>query len=698
MAFYDKFPYTNFQEINLDKLIIRMLQLELEQKEFINNNVIKYADPIQWNITTQYEANTVVVDSDGNAYISSQPVPAGVSISNTDYWSRIGNFSELWETVKKAITQYDEEQGTTATVAHSENDLVWLSDDLIVVTRPMLPGDAYVIGSNCEYTSINDELEKILQQIEKPDTIYNRVQDMLNASALIAGMYVNTRGFYEPGDGGGACYFIDVAGTIDNITTFITAGGLYAKIQLPENGAVDIRTLGCKTDASNDISDAINAVTYDHAVYIPTGRYLVTHQINLKNNMFGDVANRYSLSTNKASKIYSSVNNDDGATINISGTVPGITIKDLEFIATDTAEVIYFHPANDPMHLTVENVKFTDFQRTAINVSPQYPASRPAVIKGCTFLAKPWSFNSIGIYFSNHAFDCMIESTEIMQTRTGVEGHNTLIRCDNMHLWCSCTGTNADKQEWWRDTTCFKLYTARLIATNLYTDSARFPFWDATGKSQINVTGFLQMCDSTPSDIPQYHDGTLVYQVGTQRNTYYFSDGAIYCDPYHSNMFKDGEDALFNFTNMKFIMPSDTLPYATSDTKYMTPSMYQLNLGSIRLSNNGSTVMAIMQYMTTYACSETYLLTGSYGESAYITITKTGITKTIVSGSMTIYYKDVAAGNDTARIIYVPSGRYTIQKVNGTAYARTKIYATFTNNNVPFVAYTQSDTSGLTAV
>lgn len=174
MAFYDKFPYTNFQEINLDKLIIKMLQLELEQKEFINNNVIKYADPIGWDITTQYEANTVVTDVNGNAYISSQPVPAGVNITNTDYWSKIGNFDALYKDIKDAITTADEGAGTTATAARAVNDLVWLQDNLVIVTAPMIPGDSYVIGSNCENTDIDDELKKVFTRM---DTLVDYVDD-----------------------------------------------------------------------------------------------------------------------------------------------------------------------------------------------------------------------------------------------------------------------------------------------------------------------------------------------------------------------------------------------------------------------------------------------------------------------------------------------------------------------------------------
>lgn len=188
MAFYDKFPYTNFQEINLDKLIIKILQLELEQKEFINNNVIKYADPIQWNITTQYEANTVVTDQAGNAYISSQPVPVGVSINNTDYWSKVGNFDELWSDIKNAISPADEGSGSTATAARSVNDLVWMNNNLYIVTAPMIAGDSYVVGSNCEPTSIDEELKKLIAGLDQEITDREQAvaQEITNREQAVA--------------------------------------------------------------------------------------------------------------------------------------------------------------------------------------------------------------------------------------------------------------------------------------------------------------------------------------------------------------------------------------------------------------------------------------------------------------------------------------------------------------------------------
>lgn len=51
---------------------------------------IKFADPIYWDITKQYEPYTIVKDEDGVGYLSKQPVPAGIAISNQEYWQSLG--------------------------------------------------------------------------------------------------------------------------------------------------------------------------------------------------------------------------------------------------------------------------------------------------------------------------------------------------------------------------------------------------------------------------------------------------------------------------------------------------------------------------------------------------------------------------------------------------------------------------------
>ena len=87
---WNKFPYTDFHEFNLDWVIKTIKLMGEKLDNFINFNEIKYADPIEWNIATQYQENTVVMDNVNHvAYLSLKPVPAGVSLNDTDYWTVI---------------------------------------------------------------------------------------------------------------------------------------------------------------------------------------------------------------------------------------------------------------------------------------------------------------------------------------------------------------------------------------------------------------------------------------------------------------------------------------------------------------------------------------------------------------------------------------------------------------------------------
>ena len=155
-------PYTNFHDLNLDWIIEVLNEFNTKLTNFVSLATIKYANPIQWDITSQYEANTVVVDSNGNAYLSVHPVPSGVSLDRTEFWSKIGNFDELWADVKKAITPNDEGHSPTATAARAVNDLVWVNGALVRVTRAMIAGDAYVPGSNCVSSSTNEVLHYLI--------------------------------------------------------------------------------------------------------------------------------------------------------------------------------------------------------------------------------------------------------------------------------------------------------------------------------------------------------------------------------------------------------------------------------------------------------------------------------------------------------------------------------------------------------
>ena len=92
--FFNGYPYTNYHEINLDFILNKINEIVNDLKTFKQINVLKYADPILWDVSKSYASNTIVVDSlTGDGYISIRPVPSGILLSNDDYWLKFYSYN-----------------------------------------------------------------------------------------------------------------------------------------------------------------------------------------------------------------------------------------------------------------------------------------------------------------------------------------------------------------------------------------------------------------------------------------------------------------------------------------------------------------------------------------------------------------------------------------------------------------------------
>ena len=90
---YFEFPHTRSYDGDLGFIIKKLDELNERYNNFFEYNTIKFHDPINWTISEDYIANYIVYDTVSEAfYIAKQAVPAGIDITNTDYWVLITPF------------------------------------------------------------------------------------------------------------------------------------------------------------------------------------------------------------------------------------------------------------------------------------------------------------------------------------------------------------------------------------------------------------------------------------------------------------------------------------------------------------------------------------------------------------------------------------------------------------------------------
>lgn len=198
VGFFNKYPYTDFHEMNLDHLI-RIVKMILENmKSFEAANKIVFADPLGWNITSQYAKNTVVIDAMGNAYISRQPVPAGIMISNTDFWLEIFNFTDYLTTIDRNFTNHMEFNTDHATTSYDVDDWLMIDNVAYKVIAAIDINDPFEEGVNIERFTIEEfckawvaSLTALIQQykhdIDESETSYRNqlAQDITNTTASL---------------------------------------------------------------------------------------------------------------------------------------------------------------------------------------------------------------------------------------------------------------------------------------------------------------------------------------------------------------------------------------------------------------------------------------------------------------------------------------------------------------------------------
>lgn len=154
-------PYdlkTHYYMYDIGWLIDKIQEVSNELNQAIDLRTIHYADPIEWDITTQYQANTVVVDpKTGDAYISSTNVPAGVLLDNKNYWNVIFNYNDSYHKLRNTIA-YDEKQNPAASRSYKKGQYLYKEAALYKAIKDIAEADALKPGVNIEEVILSDSM------------------------------------------------------------------------------------------------------------------------------------------------------------------------------------------------------------------------------------------------------------------------------------------------------------------------------------------------------------------------------------------------------------------------------------------------------------------------------------------------------------------------------------------------------------
>lgn len=263
---FNMYPYTDFHELNLDWLLRQIMEINATLKNFIVMNTIKYADPFQWNITTQYESNTIVMEPNtGVAYISVQPVPSGVSISNTDFWTPVFDLSLLFSSYSDNLTFNNEAENVTSAHSYAVGSwLIW-KNQLYLVTTAITAGDGLNPGGNIELKSVE----------ELVDTISSSLDNVINDISTIQGDITTIQGDVTTlqNDVGGLLN--DVPALQNDVNAINTGISNFKIANVRDYGAVG-------NNIADDTQAFIDALASGKGiVFVPKGAYKITQPLTV---------------------------------------------------------------------------------------------------------------------------------------------------------------------------------------------------------------------------------------------------------------------------------------------------------------------------------------------------------------------------------------------------------------------------------
>lgn len=311
MAYFNEFPVTRTYDSDLGWIIRKLKSLTEEIDGYIELNSIDFADPINWNITSQYPRLTIVLDNNGGAYISRQPVPSGVPLTNTDYWTEIYNTTNVVNSIRKNVA-HDNGEIETATKDLLQGDLFWYNGDIYCASIDIPIGTRFVVGTNCYGFTVDEKINMIKELLksgidsntsaisnldttvnEKINTINDTtIPNILNGVTPFKTVNLTDGTFKMDAPETYSDYFgrIPYTDANNDVHYLLTQGGDIESLGM--GMYVNVLKYGADNTGTNDSTKEIQAAI-DYAatlprggvVYFPSGVYRITNTLKSKSQV-----------------------------------------------------------------------------------------------------------------------------------------------------------------------------------------------------------------------------------------------------------------------------------------------------------------------------------------------------------------------------------------------------------------------------
>ena len=164
--------------------------------------VPKFADPLEWQANTSYEA-MVIVTYNNASYTSKVPVPptVGNPAENSKYWALTGNYNAQVEEYRKAtaeaqehardgICAIDEGNNTTATKSHKAHEYFWWKGKLYRAKEDINAGALLSDGGNVEEGNVADgvsvnstDINTLKPDVSNNSNMINMLNDNINSNS-----------------------------------------------------------------------------------------------------------------------------------------------------------------------------------------------------------------------------------------------------------------------------------------------------------------------------------------------------------------------------------------------------------------------------------------------------------------------------------------------------------------------------------